>query len=113
MLLLFLLAVTAAMLLLLVFLVIAVTVMDFDDFWDWFGAFNFWLWLPDWCWVVSVYTVEFGQDVCEWCFVLAQVVLSEFILLIAYLSLWIALLEIAVVQTFPLTYIAFNGWLYD
>ena len=109
----FLLAVTAAMLLLLVFFLIAVLVMDFDEFWDWFGAFNCWLWLPDWCWVVAVDTLDFGQDVCQWCFVLAKVVLCEFILLISYLSLWINLFEIAVVQTFPLTYIAINGWLYD
>ena len=116
MLVLFLVAVTAAMFLLLGFLLIAVTVMDFDEFWDWFGAFKCWLWLPDWCWVVAVYTVEFLQDVGDWCpgcLFLAQVVLMNFVLLIFYLKLLFVVLEIAVVQTFPLTYLAFNGWLYD
>jgi hypothetical protein len=109
MLVLFLVAVTAAMFLLLGFLLIAVTVMDFDEFWDWFGAFKCWLWLPDWCWVVAVYTVEFLQDVFDW----FQVVLMYFVLILYYLRFWWVVLEIAVVQTFPLTYLAFNGWLYN
>ena len=111
MLVLFLVAVTAAMFLLLGFLLIAVTVMDFDEFWDWFGAFKCWLWLPDWCWVVAVYTVEFLQDVFD--FDWFQVVLMYFVLILYYLRFWWVVLEIAVVQTFPLTYIAFNGWLFD
>ena len=107
-------AVTATMLLLLVFLLISAAVMDFDEFWDWFGAFNCWLWLPDWCWFVAVETVQFAQDVWDWCGLLAIIVICEFVMLISYLKMWMVVFDNAWVQTLPLTYIAFNGyWLYD